>query len=49
MLNEENFVDDLSCEELCVISQKKEYGGKLSDKRMSRLAKGELNSKMCEC
>ncbi|VVB75085.1 Uncharacterised protein [uncultured archaeon] len=49
MIREENFVDDLNCDELCVLSKKKRLGGKLSDKKMTRLAVDKMNANLCEC
>jgi hypothetical protein len=49
MIREENLVNDLNCDELCVLSKKKGFGGKLSDRKMARLAEHKINANLCEC
>jgi len=48
MIREENFVDELNCDELQVLSRKRGYGGKLSDSKMARLAEYKMHANMCE-
>ncbi len=47
MIKEESFVRDLSCDELCVISKKKSYDKKLKSNKIAKLARSEMNQKMC--
>lgn len=47
MIKEDDFVKDLSCDELCVVTKKKSYGNKLKNSKVVRLAKDEMNKKMC--
>ncbi len=45
--NEKELVKKLKCEELCVISSKREINPKLIDKKVKAMAEEEMNKKLC--
>jgi hypothetical protein len=45
--NEKELVKELSCDELCLISEKKELNRRLKDKRVKKLAEKEMDANFC--
>jgi len=48
MMKEKNFMTGLTCEELCMLSKKKNSLGKQTNPKIERLVKKEMVEMFCE-
>jgi ABC-type uncharacterized transport system substrate-binding protein len=46
--NTKELIKTLNCDELCSITEKRELDKKKEDKKTKKIAKKEMNSKLCE-